>query len=161
MKTRLKKKEAEPGKPGLSSTPEQLVSNGGYYITLCSPKDDWMSQCVNLCTFWSKVQKGSSESVLIDHGSDGFFSSPRAMTRVTATCVLFANSPTCLHLFLYCHVKIHIHVKTYCTEVLLNNVSLLPILAPIETHLFDNGNYFHSRIYIFWVFFVPNDKHLP
>ena len=80
---------------------------------------------------------------------------PLARWRAWLPRAFFSPTPqlacTCSFIVMW---KIHIHVKTYCTEVLLNNVSLLPILAPIETHLFDNGNYFHSRIYIFWVFFV-------
>lgn len=59
-----------------------------------------------------------------------------------------ANSPTCLHLFFYYYFKIHIHVKTYCTEVLLNKGSLLPILSPTEAYLFDNRNYLYSREYL-------------
>ena len=59
----------------------------------------------------------------------------RAITRVTATCAVSANSPTCLHLFLYSFLK----NKTSCTEV------LLIILSPIETCLFDKRKYFHSN----------------
>lgn len=71
-----------------------------------------------------------------------------------------ANSPTCLHPFFYYYFKIHIHVKTYCTEVLLNKVSLLPILSPTEAYLFDNRNIFTPGNIFFKVCTVPNGNHL-
>lgn len=134
--TVTRKKWTEPGKPGLSSTPEQRVFSDTTQLIVrkvtlwCSPKNH-----ANLCTLWSKVQKGSSGSVLIDHGRDRLWQRLRAITRVTATCALSASSPTCLHLFFYSFLK----NETSCIEVLLK------ILSPIETCLFDKRKYFHSN----------------
>ena len=164
MKTRLKK-EAEPGKPGLSSTPEQLVSNGGYYITLCSPKDDWMSQCVNLCKFWSKVQKGSSESVLIDHGSDGFFSSPSRDDVRDCHVRSFRQLP-----------NLPAPVPLLSCEKSTSTLKVIVYWSPFKQRIIvtDFGTYRNASVWQWKLFplqdiyflsvlrpLVPNDKHLP
>lgn len=118
------------------------------------PNRDWISQHANLCTFWSKVQKDLSESVLtvIMGGmgcDDVFFHPPCARGFHERTCRQLPNTwkKTCLTCSLLLLGKIRIYVKTYCAGVLLNKVSLLPILSPIETYLFDNRNYLHSSGY--------------